>query len=105
MSSKKASYFLSHVAETLDSKLWPGVSSGLDEDERPEKVKQRVALEPEEKKEAVENDDKSSDLCWPQTCDTADEKVLEYAWKSTIDDAKDVKTGKWLVNLASDKLM
>jgi len=101
-SLKKTSCFiLSSVANTLNSQLWPGVSSGLDEDDRQEKVKQRVALEPEEKKEAVENDDKSSGFCWQQTRETADEKELEYTWKSTINEAKHAKTGKWLVNLAS----
>ncbi|KAL9982084.1 hypothetical protein ACROYT_G010878 [Oculina patagonica] len=72
---------------TLNSERWPGVSSGLDEDERREKVKQRVAMELEEKKEAVENDDKS--ICWQQqtgqTLDTykfTDEK--KNTWKSMI---------------------
>ena len=89
---------LNSVADTLNSKRWPGVSSGLDEDDRQGKVKQRVALEPEEKKEAVENDDKSGGFCWQQTRDTADEK--EYTWKATLEfEAKHVKAGKWLVNL------
>ena len=102
MSSKKTSCFIfSSVADTLDTKWWPGVSSGLDEDDRQGKVKQRVVLEPEEKKEAVENDDQSSGFCWPQSCETADEKELEYTWKSTIDELKHSKTGKWLVNVAS----
>ena len=96
-SSKKTSCCinLSSVAGALDSKLWPGVSSGLDEDDRQGKVKQRVALEPEEKKEAVENDDKSSGFnCWQQTQDTVDKKELEYTWESTIDEAKHAKAGK-----------
>lgn len=103
VSSKKTSCFVfSSVADTLDTKWWPGVSSGLDEDDRQGKVKQRVVLEPEEKKEAVENDDQSSGFCWQQTRETAaDEKELEYTWKSTIDDLKHSKTGKWLVNVAS----
>ena len=42
---------------TLNTEVWPGVSSGLDEDER---RKRKVCLEPEEKKRAVENDDDSS---------------------------------------------
>jgi len=99
-SLKTSCFVFSSVANTLNSQLWPGVSSGLDEDDRQEKVKQRVALEPEEKKEAVENDDKSSGFCWQQTRETADEKELEYSWKSTIIEAKYAKTGKWLVNLA-----
>lgn len=89
---------------TLNSERWPGVSSGLDEDERREKVKQRVAMELEEKKEAVENDDKS--ICWQQqtgqTLDTykfTDEK--KNTWKSMILEleAKQLKAGKWLVTL------
>lgn len=97
---KTSSFILNSVADTLNSKWWPGVSSGLDEDDRQGKVKQRVALEPEEKKEAVENDDKSSGFCWQHTLDTAVEK--EYTWKATIEfEAKHLKAGKWLVNLTS----
>ena len=40
--------------------VWPGVSSGLDDDERRVKVKEKLTVELEEKKEAVENDDDSS---------------------------------------------
>lgn len=85
---------------TLNSERWPGVSSGLDEDERREKVKQRVAMELEEKKEAVENDDKS--FCWRQTVQTLDTYITDEkknTWKSTILEleAKQVKAGKWLV--------
>ena len=111
MSSKKTSCFIlcgrntyssPSVADTFDAKWWPGVSSGLDEDYRQGKVKQRVVLEPEEKKEAVENDDQSSGFCWQQTRETAaDEKELEYSWKSKIEELKPTKTGKWLVNVAS----
>lgn len=104
MSSKKTPCFvLSNGADTFDAKWWPGVSSGLDEDDRQGKLKQRVVLEPEEKKEAVENDDQSSTsgFCWQEARETADEKELEYTWKSTIDELKLPKTGKWLVNEAS----
>ena len=101
-SLKKTSCVLSSFAETLDSKWWPGVSCGLDEDDRQGKVKQSVTLEPEEKKEAVENDDKSSGFCW-QTRDTAEEKKLEYTLESTIREAKHVKASTLLVNLASGK--
>lgn len=104
-SLKKTSCILSSTAETLDSKWWPGVSCGLDEDERQGKVKQRVTLEPEEKKEAVENDDKSSGFCWQETLtrDTAEEKKLEYTLESTVREAKHVNAGTLLVNLASGK--
>lgn len=102
VSSKKTSCFiLGNVADTFDAKWWPGVSSGLDEDVMERKSKQRVVLEPEEKKEAVENDDQSSGFCWQQARETADEKELEYTWKSIMDEVKHAKTGKWLVNVAS----
>ena len=95
MSSKKTPCFiLNNGADTFDAKWWPGVSSGLDEDDRQGKLKQRVVLEPEEKKEAVENDDQSSGFCWQQARETADEKEVEYTWKSTIDELKHAKTGK-----------
>lgn len=104
MSSKKRPCFtIGNGADTFDAKWWPGVSSGLDEDDRHGKLKQRVVLEPEEKKEAVENDDQSSGLgfCWQQACETSDEKELDYTWKSAIDELKHAKTGKWLVKVAS----
>ncbi|XP_022808956.1 uncharacterized protein LOC111345934 [Stylophora pistillata] len=56
--------------EALSLENLPGVCSGLDEDPRQRKVKQRVAIEPENKnsKEAVENDDNSHSFsfCWQQ---------------------------------------
>lgn len=41
------------------SKVWPGVTCGLEEEERAGKVKAKFPSEPEEKKFAVENDDVS----------------------------------------------
>lgn len=105
VSSKKTSCFiLSNVADTFDAKWWPGVSSGLDEDVMERKLKQRVVLEPEEKKEAVENDDQSSGFCWQQARDreTADEKEHVYVWKSITDEVKHAKTESNKEDISSD---
>lgn len=101
--SRSSLTILGRVVGTLNSERWPGVSSGLDEDERRDKGKQKIAMEPEEKKEAVENDDKS--VCWQQlgrqTLDTCPPDKSMYTWKTKILEleGKQVKAGKGLVNL------
>ena len=58
-----SSFTFCNTTETLNTEQlqWPGVSCGLDEDERRVKLKSKIALEPDlEKKTAVENDDESS---------------------------------------------
>ena len=103
--SWKKTSFTIHNSYTFEDacnrEWWPGVSSGLDEDdERQRNVKQRVAIEPEEKKakEAVENDDKSVSFIWHKKLDAFppdDEKkyTIEIKKKEEIE-IKDVKAGK-----------
>ena len=87
------------VVDALNSEQWAGVCSGLDEDESREKVKQRIVMEPEEKKEAVENDDKS--FSWLQTSGTCLPDENKYSWKSATLElkTKEVEAGEWQVNL------
>lgn len=87
------------VVDAINSEQWAGVSSGLDEEERREKTKQRIVMEPEEKKEAVENDDKS--FCWLQTSDPCLPDENKNTWKSSMLElkTKHVEAGKALVNL------
>ena len=79
---------------------WPGVMSGLEEDERPVKVKEKCPLEPEEKKLAVENDDDSSNSS--STSESSlfelDEKYLSLnLWTGPQIPSKSVKCGKCLL--------
>ena len=71
MSIKKTRLFTfcNSASGTLNT-AWPGVISGLEEDERPAKGKEKMPVEPEEKKLAVENDDNSSN------CSTTTESSL-----------------------------
>ena len=69
MSIKKTFTICNSATGTLNT-AWPGVISGLEEDERPAKGKEKMPVEPEEKKLAVENDDNSSN------CSTTTESSL-----------------------------
>lgn len=98
MSIKKTSMFTicDSATGTLNT-AWPGVICGLEEDERPAKGKEKMPVEPEEKKLAVENDDNSSNC--PTTTESSlfefklDEKYFNFCTGTKVL-SKSEKCGK-----------
>ena len=83
MSIKKTRMFTfcNSATGTLNT-AWPGVISGLEEDERPARGKEKFPVEPEEKKLAVENDDDSSN------CSSASSTTESSLFEFKLDEKK-----------------